>query len=125
MNLLAVKRISNYMFLVRQFASKKGGRKAEETSTPAQFSFDSYEKQMKSTITHFKTSLEQIRIGRANPSLLDKISVTVGGKRMLLPSLSQIHAKDSQTLMVVLTDEEVIQIRSAASLYICLMVTSD
>jgi hypothetical protein len=95
--------------IFRHFSSKKNSSKKVigENQDAATFSFDRFEKQMKSAISHFQNNLEQIRIGRANPAILDKVVVTVHGKRMLLPTLSQIHTKDSHTLMVVLTDEEV------------------
>lgn len=104
-NLRPIHPISNH---IRFFASKKNsGKKDESDDAVASFSFESYEKQMSKAVSHLKSSLEQVRIGRANPSLLDKVIITFNGKKMLLSSISQIHAKDAQTLMVVIADEEV------------------
>lgn len=95
---------------IRHFASKKNAGKKNssigESDVAPSFSFDSYEKQMSKAVNYLKSNLEHTRIGRANPSLLDKVTVPLNGKKMMLPSIAQIHAKDTQTLMVVMTDGE-------------------
>jgi hypothetical protein len=97
---------------LRYFASKKGGKKkeVEDDGQPASFSFASYEKIMENKLKYLTTNLSQIHVGRANPSLLDKIHLIQNGKRMLLSSVAQIHAKDANSLMVVLPDEEVMNL---------------
>ncbi|KAI9329097.1 ribosome recycling factor domain-containing protein [Obelidium mucronatum] len=73
---------------------------------------------MRVCIDHLKQNLStQITIGRANPALLDKVTVkgtekkgSSGsiGKGVPLSEISQISTKDAHTLMVVLNDEDYI-----------------
>ena len=58
------------------------------------------EKKMNDRIDFYEESLSEIRAGRANPALLDKVMVSYYGVPTPLKSLSNITTPDPRTLMV-------------------------
>ncbi|KAJ3273504.1 hypothetical protein HDV01_004424 [Terramyces sp. JEL0728] len=90
------------------YASKKGGKQTkqvqEEVDTP--FDLTPFITRMDKSLEAFKSLLEKIRVGRANPNILDPIIVELDKKRMPLSQVAQIHVKDANTLMVVVPDEK-------------------
>ncbi|KAJ3305258.1 hypothetical protein HDV03_001856 [Kappamyces sp. JEL0829] len=102
-------------FLARGFASKKGSKKKEDSDDePASFSIAPHQKQMEKGLSHIASHLSQIHVGRANPAILEKVQLVHNGKRMSLPSVAQIHAKDGNSLVVVLPDEELTTVADKA-----------
>ncbi|KAJ3202599.1 hypothetical protein HDU82_007245 [Entophlyctis luteolus] len=92
--------------VTRWFATKKKGKGADSelAGTAADFNMATFTTRMSSCVDRLKSSLaDEVSIGRANPALLDKVVV---GKGVKLSEISQISAKDSKTLIVVLNDED-------------------
>jgi len=51
-------------------------------------------------VDHFEQELNKIRSGRANPSILDSVIVSVYGQDMPLKHISNVNALDAQTLVI-------------------------
>ena len=77
-----------------------------------EFDLSPFKKQLTDAVDRFKQDLRTLRTGRANPSLLDSFVISQQGKSALLSSFAQIIVKDTQTLMVVLTDPELLSVCS-------------
>jgi hypothetical protein len=102
-------RLGSLLVLVRSFATKKGKAVKSISSTDAtvDFQLSKYTSKMHKSLEALQQNLEKIRVGRANPSLLDSISIQLDGKQTLLSKVAQIHVKDAHTLMVVVPEEQV------------------
>lgn len=95
----------NFAF-VRRFASKKSKPSAVAV-TGSDFNFAPHQAHLEQSISHLTSIFNQMHVGRANPSLLDKVMITVAEKRVSLATIAQIHVKDGNSLMVVLPDENI------------------
>ncbi|CAG8446326.1 5861_t:CDS:2 [Diversispora eburnea] len=60
-------------------------------------------------IEKLKKEYSTMRIGRANPAILDSVVVPYGGGSAPLKDLAQIVVKDPQTLLVRVHEEEILQ----------------
>lgn len=69
---------------------------------------DTAQTKMDKTITVFKKDLSHIRAGRANPQLLDGISVDYYGTPTPLNQLSNISAPEPRMLVIAVWDTKVI-----------------
>jgi ribosome recycling factor len=58
------------------------------------------EKKMNSAIEHLKHELKGIRTGRANPAIVETVSVEVYGTRMRLSELASISAPEPRMLLI-------------------------
>ena len=59
-----------------------------------------YDSKMTKTLNGFEAELSTIRAGRANPHILDKITVDYYGSPTPLKNLSNISVPDPRTLMI-------------------------
>jgi ribosome recycling factor len=105
-SILNVRIVPQYRW-ARSLASKK--QKTIDTPS-APFDISQFSNRMQKSIDALKQILDKIRVGRANPSLLDSISVTLDGKQTLLSKVAQIHVKDAHTLMVVVAEEQLLKV---------------
>lgn len=55
---------------------------------------------MKDALEHFKHELKSLRTGRANPSILDSVSVEVYGSQMRLKEVANVTAPEPRQLLV-------------------------
>jgi ribosome recycling factor len=55
---------------------------------------------MRKSIEAFKTEMAKLRTGRANPSILDHVTVDYYGSRMTLNQVASITVSDARTLMI-------------------------
>lgn len=55
---------------------------------------------MRKSIEAFKTEMAKLRTGRANPSILDHVTVDYYGSRMALNQVASITVSDARTLMI-------------------------
>ncbi len=62
---------------------------------------EQYEEKMAKTLSVLKEDLNTVRAGRANPSLLDQITVEYYGSPTPLKQLSNIQVPDPRTLMII------------------------
>lgn len=62
--------------------------------------FDEAKTKMTAALEHLHNELKKIRTGRANPAMLDGISVNAYGQPMPLKHVANVVAADSQLLMV-------------------------
>lgn len=60
----------------------------------------SLEERIESTKNHLKENLNTVRAGRANPALLDKVTVNYYGSPTPLKALANISVPDPRTLLV-------------------------
>ena len=61
---------------------------------------------MQAAIEHFKQELKSLRTGRANPSVLDHVTVEVYGSMMRLKELANITAPEARMLLVTPFDPQ-------------------
>ncbi len=71
-------------------------------------SHKSFEDRISSSISVLKEDLATVRAGRANPAILDKITVDYYGSPTPLKSLSNISVPDPRTLMITPFDPKTI-----------------
>lgn len=57
-------------------------------------------KKMEAAIEHFKDEIKNIRTGRANASMLDKVFVEVYGSSMRIRDVASISAPEPRTLLI-------------------------
>ena len=62
---------------------------------------EQYEEKMAKTLSVLKEDLNTVRAGRANPALLDQITVEYYGSPTPLKQLSNIQVPDPRTLMII------------------------
>ncbi len=61
---------------------------------------ESAKEQMEKTIVHLESELSKIRAGKANPQMLDNISVEYYGARTPLSNVASVNTQDSRTIIV-------------------------
>ncbi|KAJ8331247.1 hypothetical protein O5D80_000803 [Batrachochytrium dendrobatidis] len=109
----------------RCYASKKSSKKQsvknngsdveadtqdiDSSSEPA-FQMDKYEQLMQNAVEKLRKDLGLIRMGRANPALLDSVRVKYQGKSVALVDVAQITVKDAHTLVIVVSDEQLVSV---------------
>lgn len=62
--------------------------------------FMEFEDNIEKAINHFKTELLSVRAGRANPHILDKITVDYYGSQTPLAHISNISVQDARQLVI-------------------------
>ena len=67
------------------------------------------ENKMNSAVTHFEKELNSLRTSRANPSMLDNISVDAYGSRTPLNQLGNISVQDASTITIQVWDSSLIK----------------
>ena len=65
---------------------------------------DQIEVKMNSAITHYEKELNSLRTSRANPSMLDNISVDAYGSKTPINQLGNISVPDSSTITIQVWD---------------------
>ena len=71
---------SSIAFYASKSSSKKGGKNVSANDEgPASFTMDPYLHQMNLKLKYLENHLSEIRVGRANPAFLDKITVELKG----------------------------------------------
>lgn len=61
---------------------------------------DQTKEKMLSAIEHFKNELKSIRTGRANPAMLDHVTVEVYGSQMRIKELASITVPESRQILI-------------------------
>ncbi|KAG0190598.1 hypothetical protein DFQ28_001805 [Apophysomyces sp. BC1034] len=82
--------------------NKKKGAATEENDTVAeakQFDSKQLDERMVNSINTLKEHLASMRVGRANPALLDTVRVRIENANYSLRDLAQVTIRDPQTLM--------------------------
>ncbi len=59
-----------------------------------------YENKMKKTIASYEAELDSIRLGRANPYVLNKITVDYYGSPTQITQMAEVKAADARTLTI-------------------------
>ncbi|KAF9196174.1 hypothetical protein BGZ49_002895 [Haplosporangium sp. Z 27] len=91
--------------------SRKGkGGKSSGASSGSEMTFDplDLEKKMGQCLERLKKDFTTMRAGTANPAILDPVMVKVDNKMVPLRDLAQVSIKDAKTLMVNVSDVELI-----------------
>lgn len=76
--------------------------------------FDEAKTKMAAALDHLHNELKKVRTGRANPAMLDGISVSAYGQPMPLKHVANVVAADSQLLMVTPFDPNNLGVISSA-----------
>ncbi|MBQ7652921.1 MAG: ribosome recycling factor [Clostridia bacterium] len=71
--------------------------------------FDEYETQMKKAIDSYVAALMEIRAGRANPHLLDKIKVNAYGVDSPLKSVANINVAEARLIVITVWDPSLLK----------------
>lgn len=61
---------------------------------------DQTKSKMQASVEHFKQELKNIRTGRANPAILDSVTVEVYGTQMRLKELANVSAPEPRQLLI-------------------------
>lgn len=67
---------------------------------------DEAKKKMQSAVEHFKQELKNLRTGRANPSILDHVTVEVYGSSVRLKEVSNVTAPEARMLLITPFDPQ-------------------
>ena len=67
------------------------------------------DKKMNATVAHFEKELNSLRTSRANPSMLDSITVDAYGSKTPISQLGNISVPDSSTLTIQVWDNSIIK----------------
>jgi ribosome recycling factor len=62
--------------------------------------YDNASSLMEKSITHLEMELTKIRAGKANPAILDNVSVDYHGTRMPINQTANINTQDARTLVI-------------------------
>jgi len=94
-------------------SSRRGGD--SEGSGPLELDMEDLDRRMKSALTALRNDFANMKVGRAAPMLLDKISVTLPDDQVVpLLQLATVAVQDPQNLMVnVFAQEHVPAVREA------------
>jgi len=68
------------------------------------------ENRITKSVDFLKSELTQIRTGRANPSLLEEVTVEAYESKMALKELGSITLSDSHTIMITLWDKNLLPV---------------
>ncbi|RCH99977.1 hypothetical protein CU098_011539 [Rhizopus stolonifer] len=79
---------------------------AKQEEFERQFDEKQIQERFEHSISQLKEHLSSMRIGRANPSLLDKVRVHIEHSHFALKDLAQVTVRDPQTLMVTVHDSD-------------------
>lgn len=67
------------------------------------------EEKMKKSVSHFEKELAEIRAGRANPAVLDKLRVDYYGSPMPVNQLASVSVTEARTLVIQPYDASVLR----------------
>lgn len=86
----------------KKTSDKKGMPSKQETSAAAGFKADreKYEARMKKTVSVMESEFSTIRAGRANPAVLDRISVEYYGSPTPLAQVASISSPEPRVLVI-------------------------
>nr|CAG8466296.1 1135_t:CDS:2 [Entrophospora candida]CAG8551406.1 14674_t:CDS:2 [Entrophospora candida] len=65
------------------------------------FDMETIQKKTKSLIERLKVEFSRLRIGTANPAILDSITIPYEGRNTVLKDVAQIIIKDPKTLLIL------------------------
>ena len=68
------------------------------------------ENKMKSAVSHFEKELNSLRTSRANPSMLDNISVDAYGSKTPLTQIGNISVQDASTITIQVWDISLVKL---------------
>ena len=78
--------------------------------------FDEYSKKMDKTLVHLAEEFDAVRAGRANPKVLDRITVEYYGTETQLNGVATISSPDARTLVIQPWDTSLLKEIQKASL---------
>ncbi|KAI9159373.1 hypothetical protein H9P43_008713 [Blastocladiella emersonii ATCC 22665] len=87
---------------------KKGGAAAPSESAGSGWEWDSsaMEKTMEAQVAHLRAECDKLSVGKASPTLLDRVHVKLHKAAVPLAQVAQVTVKDPHTLLVVVPEEE-------------------
>eukprot|EP00842_Homolaphlyctis_polyrhiza_P006342 jgi/Hompol1/6709/HPOL_001640-RA len=63
---------------------------------------------MQKAVEKFRKDLGSIQVGRANAAQLDSVKVSHNGKTLPLSQVAQVNVKDANTLIIVISDDSLL-----------------
>ncbi len=67
---------------------------------------DQTKEKMQAALEHFKTELKSLRTNRANPAMLDSVSVEVYGTHMRIKELANVNVPEPRMIMITPFDPQ-------------------
>ncbi|KAI9364782.1 ribosome recycling factor domain-containing protein [Pilaira anomala] len=86
--------------------SKAVREEVEEVEFERQFNEKDIQERYENSISSLKEHLANLRIGRANPSLLDNVRIRIENAHFSIKDLAQVTVRDPQTLLVTVHDPD-------------------
>lgn len=71
--------------------------------------FDSFETNLKKAISSYQYQLQQVRCGRANPHLLDKVRVSAYGSEVPLNQVGNINVPEARLIVISVWDASLLK----------------
>lgn len=68
-----------------------------------------YEDKMKKTIASLESDFDSVRVGQANPNVLNKITVSYWGVPTPINQIGEVRRLDARTLMIVPWDKSILK----------------
>jgi len=78
----------------------KGNKEAPRGGEQLELDVDDLKVKMAKALDSMRNDLSNIRIGRANPAILDKVQVIIEGQSSPLLQVAQVSVKDANTILV-------------------------
>lgn len=72
--------------------------------------FDNYETAMKKVVDNYTANLLNIRAGRANPHILDKITVNAYGAESPLKAVANINVAEARLIVITVWDPSLLKV---------------
>jgi ribosome recycling factor len=82
----------------------KGGKK-DDDEEEKELDWEEYKTGLKEVVEHYTGEIGQLKLGRAQTSLIDQLGVNLNGQTYSLASLAQITVVDGNTLGVTVFDQ--------------------
>jgi len=71
--------------------------------------FDSFETDLKKAIDSYQYQLQQVRCGRANPHLLDKVRVSAYGSEVPLNQVGNVNVPEARMIVISVWDNSLLK----------------
>ncbi|CDH56094.1 ribosome recycling factor [Lichtheimia corymbifera JMRC:FSU:9682] len=90
----------------KQAAAAATASSSSDSEVVRVFDQSKLQDRMDGTIASLKEQFSTLRVGRANPAVLDNVRVRIEGSSYALRDLAQVSIRDPQTLLVAVHDAE-------------------
>ena len=71
--------------------------------------FDNFETDMQKSVDAYKYQLQQVRAGRANPHILDKVRVNAYGSEVSLNPVGNVNVPEARMIVITVWDSSLLK----------------